>query len=289
VDTGRQNTNWPPTHQLLAVTGGVPRYLEELNPALSADANIQRICFSPEGLLFSEFDNIFTDLFSSRNEAYRRLVTALVDGPLDLEGLYRALGITKTGKLSEYADDLVQSGLLARDYTWSVKTGTESKLSRLRLSDNYVRFYLKFIQPNRRRIERRTLSRLPNIDAILGLQFENIVLKNRHFVLERLGVDPNDVVYDNPFFQRKTQRQRGCQIDYLIQTRNKTLYVCEIKFSRNTIPSTVAHEVQEKVARLQIPRNMSYRPVLIYAGEISSGLEEGDLFAATIDFGQLLR
>jgi hypothetical protein len=247
------------------------------------------MCLSPEGLLFNEFDNIFTDLFSSRNETYRRLVAALVDGPLDLEGLYGALGIAKTGKLSDYADDLVQSGLLARDYTWSMKTGAESKLSKLRLSDNYVRFYLKFIQPNRRRIERGTLSRLPNIDAIVALQFENVVLKNRHSIFQLLGIDPNDVVFDNPFFQRKTQRQRGCQIDYLIQTRNRTLYVCEIKFSRNTIPATVAHEVQEKVARLQIPRNMSYRPILIFAGEISSGLEDGDFFAATIDFGQFLR
>jgi hypothetical protein len=170
-----------------------------------------------------------------------------------------------------------------------VKTGVESKLSRLRLSDNYVRFYLKFIQPNRRRIDRGTLSRLPNIDAILGLQFENIVLKNRRSIFQHLGIDPNDVVYDNPFFQRRTQRQRGCQIDYLIQTRNKTLYVCEIKFSRNTIAPTVAHEVEEKIARLQIPRDISYRPVLIFAGQISSGTEDGDFFAATIDFGQFLR
>ena len=64
-----------------------------------------------------------------------------------------------------------------------------------------VRFYLKYVQPNRRRIERGTLSRLPNIDGILGLQFENIVLKNRLAVFERLHIDPNDVLYDNPFFQ----------------------------------------------------------------------------------------
>jgi hypothetical protein len=31
------------------------------------------------------------------------------------------------------------------------------------------------------------------------------------------------------------------------------------------------------------------RPVLIFAGEIPSGLEDGDSFAAAIDFGQLLR
>lgn len=275
--------------RLLAVTGGVPRYLEELNPSLSADANMQRLCFSREGLLFNEFDHIFTDLFRPRNATYRRLVNALVEGPQDLDGLYATLGIAKTGKISDYADDLVQTGLLARDYTWNLKTGTQSKFSKLRLSDNYLRFYLKFIEPNRRRIERGTLSRLPNIDSILGLQFESTVLNNRHAIFHRLGLDPNDIIYDNPFFQRKTQRQRGCQIDYLIQTRDRSLYVCEIKFSRNTISAAVAQELRDKLTRLEIPRNMSYRPVLIHAGALSDGLEEGDFFAATIDIGQFLQ
>lgn len=271
--------------RLLCVTGGIPRYLEEINPGLSSEANIQRLCFTRGGLLFNEFDNIFADLFSTRNETYRRIVGALVDGHLDLDSLYKALGISKTGKISDYAEDLIQTGLLARDFTWSLKTGHESKLSRLRLSDNYVRFYLKYIQPNRRRIERGTLSRLPNVDSVAGLQFENLVLKNRLTLFQLLSIDSNDVIYDNPFFQRKTQRQRGCQIDYLIQTKHNTLYVCEIKFSRNPLASSVADEVTEKIRRLQIPRSMSYRPVLIYSGELSKGLVESDFFAAKLDLG----
>ena len=35
--------------------------------------------------------------------------------------------------------------LIARDYTWDIKTGKESKLSHFRLKDNYTRFYLKYI------------------------------------------------------------------------------------------------------------------------------------------------
>lgn len=274
--------------RLLAVTGGIPRYLEEINPAIPADTNIQRMCFSREGLLFNEFDNIFTDLFSRRNRTYRRLVTSLVEGPLDLNGVYHALRSVKTGKISDYAEDLVQTGLISRDHTWNLKTGDESKLSRLRLSDNYMRFYLKFIEPNRRRIERRTLSRLPNIDSILGLQFENLVLKNRHCVFQRLGIDPNEVIYDNPYFQRKTQRQRGCQIDYLIQTRDRTLYICEIKFSKS-VPGSVVADMAEKINRLSIPRNMSCRPVLIYAGMISPALVDSEYFTTKIDFGEFLR
>lgn len=274
--------------RLLAVTGGVPRYLEEIDPALSADANIQRMGFTREGPLFNEFDLIFDDLFSTRNAIYRRIVAALVNGPLDLDGLYKALRVGKTGKLGEYAGDLVQAGFLSRDFTWDLKTGKEIKFSKLRLSDNYLRFHLKYIGPNRRRIERATLSKLPNIDGILGLQFENLVLKNRGAVFQRLHIDANDIVYDNPFFQRKTQRNQGCQIDYLIQTRQRTLYVCEIKFSRNAVPSAVVAEVKEKIARLSLPRHMSYQPVLIHAGAVAESIAEQEYFAAMIDFGELL-
>jgi hypothetical protein len=274
--------------RLLSVTGGVPRYLEEMDPALSADTNIERMCFTPEGLLFQEFDLIFHDLFSRRDAVYREIVAALVEGSLDLDGLYAALGVGKTGKISEYSADLVQAGFLSRDYTWDLKTAAEGKYSKLRLSDNYLRFYLKYVQPNRRRIERGTLSRPPNFDGILGLQFENIVLKNRLALFDRLHVDPNDVLYDNPFVQRKTQRHAGCQIDYLIQTRMRTLYVCEIKFSKNAVPATVITDVQEKIARLSMPRHMSYRPVLIHAGGPAENIVEQEYFASVIDFSELL-
>ena len=36
---------------LLSVTGCVPRYLEEIDPSLSADENIRRMCFAPDAML----------------------------------------------------------------------------------------------------------------------------------------------------------------------------------------------------------------------------------------------
>jgi AAA+ ATPase superfamily predicted ATPase len=273
--------------RLLAVTGGIPRYLEEINTDFSTNINIQRMCFSRDGLLFREFDNIFTDLFSSRSGTYHKLLMALADGPLELDEIYKKLKIPKTGKISEYAEELVQTGLLARDYTWSLRTGTQSKLSRLRLSDSYISFYLKYIEPKRQSILRGTRARPPGLDAVLGLQIQNLVLKNRHAIFRRLSIDPDSIVYDNPFFQRTTERQKGCQIDYLIQTRERTLYICEIKHSKNVIPSAVADEVEAKIASLSIPRRTGYRPVLIYVGEVAEALEDRRYFTL-VDFSQLL-
>jgi len=126
---------------------------------------------------------------------------------------------------------------LSRDYTWDLKTADEGKHSKLRLIDNYLRFYLKYVQPNRRRIERGTLSRLPNIDGILGLQFENIVLKNRLAIFERLHIDPNDVCTTTLFSAKNTAPRR--MPDRLSDPDPAEDALCmRIKFSKNVVPLT---------------------------------------------------
>jgi hypothetical protein len=44
-------------------------------------------------------------------------------------------------------------------------------------------------------------------------------------IKKALSIDPNDIVCDNLFFQKKTIEQSGCQIDYLIQTKHNVLYI----------------------------------------------------------------
>lgn len=43
--------------RILAVTGGVPRYLEEIDYSATAEQNIKDLCFRKEGILFNEFEN----------------------------------------------------------------------------------------------------------------------------------------------------------------------------------------------------------------------------------------
>jgi hypothetical protein len=274
--------------KVLAVTGGVPRYLEEIAPSRTAEENIARLCFRREGLLFAEFERIFTDLFARRATVYRRIVERLAEGTADLTRIYDALGAGKGGVTSAYLDDLVAAGFVARDFTWSLRTGEESRLSRYRLRDNYLRFYLKYIAPNARRIARGNY-RLPRAwHTMLGLQFENLVLHNRRLLLQRVGVDPGDVISDGPFFQRATRRHRGCQIDFLIQTRFDSLYACEIKFARGEVPSAVVDDVREKLRRLAVPRRQSVRPVLVHVNGVSPAVMDSEFFASVVDFGSLL-
>lgn len=279
--------------KLLAVTSGVPRYLELMNPKLSAEENIKRLCFSKNGPLLNEFEHIFSDIFSKRSEIYKNIVKQLVKGPAMADELAKDVGLTRTGTFDDYLNDLVVGGFIARDYTWHLNTGKTSKLSQYRLKDNYVRFYLKYILANKMKIEKDryrevTLTLLPGWETIMGLQFENLVLNNHASILNLLGIKPEEVISDNPFFQRPTARQPGCQIDYLIQTKFDTVYICEIKFSKHAIGMSVILDMKEKLKRLKVPRHISRRPVLIHVNGVTDEVLEADYFSNIIDFSELL-
>lgn len=275
--------------KILSVTGGIPRYLEELRPDLSAEANLQRLCFDSEGLLFREFDQIFHDLFQKHGPFYKQIVENLISSPLSTAELAVKLERSRGGDLSNALKELMESGFLARDYPWSIVTGKRLESSRYRIKDNYLRFYLKYILPHKEQIESTQMQRLPyGWLSIMGVQIENLVVNNGFLICKILGISPEDLVIANPFFQSAGTRKRGCQIDYLIQTRFRYLYACEVKFRQGTIGMEVIEEVEEKLLRLKLPRGFSCRPVLIHVNGVTEDLIDSGYFARIIDLSELL-
>jgi len=274
--------------KILSVTGGIPRYLEEIDPDLSAEDNIYNLAFRKGGLLVEEFDRIFSDLFSNRFLRYKQIVERLVEGSATLEQISNAIHLEKGGTISDYLQDLVETGYINRDHTWNIKSGKESNLCKFRLRDNYLRFYLKYIEPKRTQIEKNRVVIPPAWSSIMGIQFENLVLNNFHRIYELLRLDPGEVIYDNPYFQRPTKTHPGCQIDYLIQSRFNTIFICEIKFSKELIGLSVVREVQQKMNRIVKPKGFSMRPVLVHVNGVTDAVVESDFFANIIDFGQFL-
>ncbi|MBR1587403.1 MAG: autotransporter-associated beta strand repeat-containing protein [Kiritimatiellae bacterium] len=68
---------------VLSVTGGVPKYLAEMDASLSADENVRRLCFDPDGYLYGDFNRIFDDVFDVTVAAKKRIVTALAEYRLE--------------------------------------------------------------------------------------------------------------------------------------------------------------------------------------------------------------
>lgn len=279
--------------KILSVTGGVPRYLEEIQPGLSADENIKKLCFNKNGILFREFDDIFHDLFTTKSQYYKKIVELLVEGDLEFNEICNHLQVQKSGFWSQYLDELIKSGFLKRDFTWNLKTGKASRLSRFRLSDNYLRFYLKYIEPNKDKIEsglfdEKAMSSLPGWDSIMSLQFENLVLNNYRFIWQKLHINTNDIVSHGPYFQRKTVQYPGCQVDYMIKTRYNALTACEIKFSRNEVKPEIIEAMQNKLNAIRLPIGYSFWPILIHVNGVSESVENSGYFTHIINFNELL-
>ena len=276
---------------VLSVTGGVPKYLENVDPSMSADENIKRLCFMSGALLVDEFDEIFNDALDANLGLKRRMLMSLGEGMKTPTEVAEALGLQNNGHLSACLAELETAGFVAKDTGLNPSTGKRSNVVRYRISDNYTRFYLKFIEPNRELIRKGTftfisLAQLPGWNAALGLQFECLVYNNIRQIIRRIGLDQTLILSAAPYVQNPTARAAGCQIDLLVQTR-RMLYVVEIK-RRESVGEWVVSEVEEKLSKLRTPSNVSVIPVLVYDGNLSRRVPADGYFGCVISARELL-
>lgn len=279
--------------KILSVTGGIPWYLDLIDPKESADQNIYELCFEPASQLINEFQTIFHDLFERKGESYRKILQVLVDGMKTQQEIRDLLKFDEGGTLSDYLKNLVASGFISEHYQWSFKKGTVGKQKLYRLSDCFLRFQLKYVEPYRDLIEqgsykKAATGKLPGWDSIIGFQLESLLLANREFLFQALGLDPSTIHCDNPFIQTPTTRRKGCQIDYLIQMKTNTFIICEFKFSKNELNSSILNELKDKSKTLSIPRGFGKALALFHIGGISQKVEESPLLYRIVDLRDLL-
>lgn len=292
------NHFWDSTHfisayekfKILSVTGGIPRYLEEIDPKLPAEENIKNLCFTNGAVLVEEFNTIFKDIFEKRATEYKEIVKVLLNKHLQAIEICEKLKTEQTGSFSKKLDDLEESGFITREFVWNMDA-RKTSTSKYRLRDNYLRFYLKYIEPklpsiNRNLYRELHLESLPDWHSTMGLQFENLVLNNLKSVLQILKISPESFISAAPYFQQRTKRSEACQIDLLIQTRY-SYYVCEIKFKKS-ITKQIIPEMLTKMQKLKAPKTVSLRPVLIYVGNLAPGVVSEGFFTNLIDFSCLL-
>ena len=280
---GKADTRVPAREKfdLLSVTGGVPKYLEDIDPSLSAEENIRQLCFLPEGPLFRDFDETFADVFGPSSGEKRTLLNALSDGSLTAAELSRKTGCEANGHLSASLDELVLAGFAERDDGVNPETGRPSGRTLYRLRDNYTRFYLRYVEPHAAAIRKGTfrfasLEQLPGWETVLGLQFENLILGNVRDLLPRLGFGNTLLLSSAPWRNSRKAEGRAVQIDLLLQS-SRSVCVVEIK-RRREIGREVISEVEAKVRALRVAGGKAVRTALVYEGRLHPGVEADGYF-----------
>lgn len=277
---------------ILSVTGGVPKYLELVDPSVSAETNIRKLCFTPGGLLTEEFYDIFDDVFSSGRTVERRILASLAESAKGGAEIASQLGVDNNGHFQECLDSLEIAGFVARDGGLNPETGRAARLVRYRICDNYTRFFLKYVEPVADSVRKglfrlSSLSQLAGWNAALGLQFECLILNNLPQLLNRMGLSDVLILSAAPYRKRAHARGEGCQIDLLLMS-SRTWWVVEIKRRREIGPEIV-DEVSRKVANLKVRTGVSVRTALVYCGALSPAVSAEGYFDILMDAHDLLR
>ncbi|WP_348611698.1 ATP-binding protein [Halobaculum rarum] len=133
-----------------AVTGGTPMYLTLFDYDLPLGENIRTQMLSPTAVLYNEPEFLLQS--ELRNPArYMSILEAVATGHTTPNEIAGATGID-SGPLSKYLQTLRRLRLIDRavPVTASAK---QSKRSRYRVADEFLRFWFRFVEPNRSSIE----------------------------------------------------------------------------------------------------------------------------------------
>jgi hypothetical protein len=213
---------------LYMTMGGIPHYLDQVEGGKSAIQNIDDICFQPQGLLRTEFDNLYSSLFANP-ERYESIITALSSTWKSMSRIeiIEHTDITDGGGLTMMLQELEQSGFISS----YIPFGKKKKDTLFRLTDCYSLFYLKFIRdiPAKETISWQSLSQTQKWVTWTGYAFENICFQHIDQIKSALsiaGVHTNQY----SFLAKKTEENEGTQIDLLIDRQDNVISLCEVKF-----------------------------------------------------------
>ena len=231
--------------QLYMVMGGIPFYLEHVRVRDSAAQNIDRMCFTPNGVLSIEFDNLYASLFK-KAEKYISVIETLskkAKGMSRNELIVNAK-LPNGGNATKILQELEESGFIKKYNAFDKK----EKNCLYQLSDFYSLFYLKFIKNTSFLDENIWLNSLdsPNFRAWSGYAFEQVCLAHVREIKHALGI--SGVQTQSSAWLGGDENGKA-QIDLEIDRRDHVINLCEMKFSLNafTIEKKYADELRQKM------------------------------------------
>ena len=159
-----------------AVYGGTPAYLQTLQPQQSLKENILDGILSRGSFLYDEVRFVLQqELREPRN--YFAILQAIAAGKTRLNEIKQA---TQIEGATAYLDTLQQLPLVERLVPVTETQPQKSRRGIYRLKDNYLRFWFRYVLPNRTQLERSAAQIildnlvLPEIDHFTSLAFEEV-------------------------------------------------------------------------------------------------------------------
>jgi AAA+ ATPase superfamily predicted ATPase len=233
-----------------ACLGGVPAYLEWFDPGQSLIANIKQQLFSPGGMFRSEPMLLISDLVRE-TRLYEAILRAIAGG------LHTPAEITSTSGISSpnlqpYLKRLIDLRLIERRVPVTIPDAQRETTTRSRyhLSDPYLRFYYRFVEPDLDLIELGQVDMLWNK---ISEQFRAFIGATTFEEICRDWVAAQTRRGQMPFlFQHLGSHwATDSQVDVVaINWQEKAILLGECKWGLDTVGRSVIRELIEKTPKV---------------------------------------
>lgn len=237
--------NWSPAElvNLYATVGGVPAYLEWLDPNKSYMNNLDEVLLSPGSMFLAEPRFLLYDEVREPR-TYLSILKAIGTGHHAFGEISDKSFVSKTN-LPFYLHNLEELRIVERRLPATVKPTEESRMGRYHLSDPYFRFYFRFLDPLREDLaydKDRVFHYIQDgLNSFVGsTAFEEL---SRQWVYHRSR--------QGKMFERFEQVgqywSRTVQIDVVgISWEHKALLLGECKWERNPLSVNTVKELIDK-------------------------------------------
>jgi uncharacterized protein len=231
--------------QLYMVFGGIPFYLDFIDPTKSATQNINDLCFTQKGRLRNEFQKLYASLFKKADK-YIAIIEALAQKAkgLDRDDLLKAAKLPNGGSTTTILRELEESNFIRKYNTF----GKSKNNAIYQLTDFYSLFYLKFIKNNSPFDDNFWINGIdtPEIRTWSGYAFEQVCLLHLPQIKTALGISSVQTQTSAWVGSNDTDK---AQIDLVIDRRDQVINLCEMKFSIKafTIEKVYAENLRKKM------------------------------------------
>ena len=225
--------------------GGIPFYLDFINPEKSAMQNINDLCFGLDAPFRLEYENLYASLFK-KHERHITVIEALAKKGKGLtrKEIIKRTKLTDGGGLTRILKELEESNFIRRYKTF----GKKKNEGLFQLVDLYSLFYLKFIVNTDEENENFWLNKLetPSFYAWAGYAFEMVCLHHITEIKKALGISGVQTA-------TSTWYSKAAQIDLVLDRKDQVINICEMKFSVNafSIDKKYAENLRNKLSNFR--------------------------------------
>lgn len=262
--------------EVYGILGGIPAYLKRFTPQSQHPSNrtikqvIMEELLSPHAYLFDEV-NFLLRMELRDPRTYASLMQAVAAGATRLNEISQRVGLEATNA-NRYLSVLRELGFIKRDTSIAELAPQKSRKGIYKIADNYLRFWYRFIQPNRSLIESGNADLVfqqmiaPHLADFMGNIFEDIGKQYiKHYWKEKIKIAPKQI---------GAYWESNLEIDILTENIDGSHWFGECKWWNQPVGENTLDQLIEKSRKIGQPWNENPRYILFSAGGFTDSLKK---------------